>query len=1076
MDPASIVGLVEFGLSCASAISRVISDIQGGAEDARKLITQIEVTVLVVKELDRVIDENKRTKGFIQHGLSLVQNSREECERILTKLRSLLVKSGATVTTKTPPGQFYKIDAKHIDRSIFRKADWARHKRTFDDVAKELEAVKNSVLVALQVYSVSVARRATDRKRRMRELRQLLEYLRDSGKSPEDLVPSLSSAASSSTSLQGPAITSLVGPGPGAQNIGMQNNPNITTGRNPGNGAPGDDNSTSSQYAASSSPSARLRPQNEVVERLETFQDLESNPLWRQALRKRLEQNSRRPTDGSEPKGRNQDHIPQMLRDQDRPNGVALTRSFLLSKADSGAWTSREWECPFDELLKRLNRKGTVQDALRAFGRLPQSCKDLITQISEDDTENFYWTALLIDPISGEKESWLTRLFKREARRADDVSSVLAVLKRCKQVVDIDRELTTALDEVGTLMSSGIRMKMQKELLDEMREQNKANDLSRKQADEEKLKLEQERHRLELEVQRIGMELESARTQAKAKAEAEAMEARERALAQEALAKALADEKAAKERAVALSKQMTETLQQTKEEAQRKQEDDKRAREEAQREATKKALEEARKKAEDEARSREEAIRNARDEAEAKAVADARASKEAYEKAMVEKEEELMRSRAELQMLKNRGERGEEEGRIGHEENGLKEEYERQRAEFERNYAEQQRDLEHFKKEAIRAEKERIEKEEMAKKAAAEEWERRKESAKKKDEEKRAVAQLAREAEEKRKAAEEEKRRKDEERVCKLEEIIMEFRDKKKESDDKKPQADEKKPPIKFKDAVGRKFSFPWHLCNNWKGMEALVKQAFLHVDVLGQQVHNGHYDLVGPDGEIILPQIWEATVEPGWEVSMHMWPMEEPAPPPKPMPPFPGGPMPPPPPAAGQFPMEPDWIQLGMPPSGSGPKKARGRRTGGPSKTDKSLGREKSTKKPPKVSAPPPIVEVLDPGVGRPRPAAPPKKPAPAANFGLLRWMAGSKSKPGKNTAPLPGLVIEERRREKTEPLPPVEELARKALIAYSGTGDVFRSEENTSSRSSSRSSTSESGGARIGSEDGSSSYMSEA
>lgn len=31
------------------------------------------------------------------------------------------------------------------------------------------------------------------------------------------------------------------------------------------------------------------------------------------------------------------------------------------------------------------------------------------------------------------------------------------------------------------------------------------------------------------------------------------------------------------------------------------------------------------------------------------------------------------------------------------------------------------------------------------------------------------------------------------------------------------PKAEENKPPIKFKDAVGRKFSFPWHLCKTWK-------------------------------------------------------------------------------------------------------------------------------------------------------------------------------------------------------------------------------------------------------------------
>lgn len=28
---------------------------------------------------------------------------------------------------------------------------------------------------------------------------------------------------------------------------------------------------------------------------------------------------------------------------------------------------------------------------------------------------------------------------------------------------------------------------------------------------------------------------------------------------------------------------------------------------------------------------------------------------------------------------------------------------------------------------------------------------------------------------------------------------------------------DNPRPAIKFKDAVGRKFSFPWHLCKTWK-------------------------------------------------------------------------------------------------------------------------------------------------------------------------------------------------------------------------------------------------------------------
>ncbi|KAL9619617.1 MAG: hypothetical protein Q9160_005804 [Pyrenula sp. 1 TL-2023] len=90
------------------------------------------------------------------------------------------------------------------------------------------------------------------------------------------------------------------------------------------------------------------------------------------------------------------------------------------------------------------------------------------------------------------------------------------------------------------------------------------------------------------------------------------------------------------------------------------------------------------------------------------------------------------------------------------------------------------------------------------------------------------------------------------------------------------PPPEDKKAPIKFKDAVGRKFSFPFHLCAKWQGMEDLIRQAFMHVDVIGQHVADGHYDLVGPNGDIILPQVWETVIEPDWTITMHMWPMPE--------------------------------------------------------------------------------------------------------------------------------------------------------------------------------------------------------
>jgi hypothetical protein len=58
--------------------------------------------------------------------------------------------------------------------------------------------------------------------------------------------------------------------------------------------------------------------------------------------------------------------------------------------------------------------------------------------------------------------------------------------------------------------------------------------------------------------------------------------------------------------------------------------------------------------------------------------------------------------------------------------------------------------------------------------------------------------------------------------------------------------------------------------------MEELIKQAFLHVDVIGPHVQEGHYDLIGPNGDIILPSVWEKVVEPDWAITMHMWPMDK--------------------------------------------------------------------------------------------------------------------------------------------------------------------------------------------------------
>ncbi|KAL9054558.1 MAG: hypothetical protein Q9162_004114 [Coniocarpon cinnabarinum] len=73
-----------------------------------------------------------------------------------------------------------------------------------------------------------------------------------------------------------------------------------------------------------------------------------------------------------------------------------------------------------------------------------------------------------------------------------------------------------------------------------------------------------------------------------------------------------------------------------------------------------------------------------------------------------------------------------------------------------------------------------------------------------------------------------------------------------------KPSSDDVQKPIKFEDA----------------GMYNLIQQAFRQIENYDEEVANQHFDLIGPDGEIILPATWEVLVQPDWTVKMHMWPM----------------------------------------------------------------------------------------------------------------------------------------------------------------------------------------------------------
>lgn len=56
------------------------------------------------------------------------------------------------------------------------------------------------------------------------------------------------------------------------------------------------------------------------------------------------------------------------------------------------------------------------------------------------------------------------------------------------------------------------------------------------------------------------------------------------------------------------------------------------------------------------------------------------------------------------------------------------------------------------------------------------------------------------------------------------------------------------------------------------QSMENLIKSSFSHVESLNSKVFRGNYDILSPTGEIILPEVWEAAIRPGWVVELRLW------------------------------------------------------------------------------------------------------------------------------------------------------------------------------------------------------------
>ena len=55
--------------------------------------------------------------------------------------------------------------------------------------------------------------------------------------------------------------------------------------------------------------------------------------------------------------------------------------------------------------------------------------------------------------------------------------------------------------------------------------------------------------------------------------------------------------------------------------------------------------------------------------------------------------------------------------------------------------------------------------------------------------------------------------------------------------------------------------------------MESLLANSFSHDPTVNVQTLGSRFDIVGPNGDIILPAVWESVIQPGWVLELRPWP-----------------------------------------------------------------------------------------------------------------------------------------------------------------------------------------------------------
>ena len=147
-EASAIATFLQVGFSLATTLTTYIADAKDAPDDIAGLATEIDATLRQVQELETLLSENEKTKGWNENGIIFAKKCRTDAERVVKKIVCLLRKSGTGLPEKGT------IEREDIDISLFRRVGWLRFKPRAEVVKHELERTRIDILLARDLYKV----------------------------------------------------------------------------------------------------------------------------------------------------------------------------------------------------------------------------------------------------------------------------------------------------------------------------------------------------------------------------------------------------------------------------------------------------------------------------------------------------------------------------------------------------------------------------------------------------------------------------------------------------------------------------------------------------------------------------------------------------------------------------------------------------------------------------------------------------------------------------------------------------------------------------------------------------------